>query len=95
MISLPNLLKFYSKKNKVEEYNFSEYLENAGFSKKDAEDLLAAAEEAAARENALLETEPEVQEEAPQVVVETLKRSAMDIEKIISEAEEAAFNGEE
>ena len=39
--------------------------------------------------------EPEVQEEAPQVVVETLKRSAMDIEKIISEAEEAAFNGEE
>ena len=37
----------------------------------------------------------EVQEEAPQVVVETVKHSDVDIEKIISEAEEAAFNGEE
>ncbi len=29
MILLPNLLKFYSKKNKVEEYNFNEYLQDA------------------------------------------------------------------
>ena len=37
---------------------------------------------------------PEVQEEVPQVVGETLEQ-AVDTEKIISEAEEAAFNGEE
>ena len=38
--------------------------------------------------------DPEVQEEVPQVVGETLEQ-AVDTEKIISEAEEAAFNGEE
>ena len=37
----------------------------------------------------------EVQEEAPQVVVEISKRPEVDIEQIISAAEEAAFNGEE
>ena len=38
---------------------------------------------------------PEVEEEVSQVVVETVKHSDMDIEKIISEAEEIAFKGEE
>ena len=37
----------------------------------------------------------EVEEEVSQVVVETVKHSDMDIEKIISEAEEIAFKGEE
>ena len=37
----------------------------------------------------------EVPQEAPQVVVETSKRAEVDIEQIISAAEEAAFNGEE
>ena len=38
---------------------------------------------------------PKVEEEVSQVVVETVKHSDMDIEKIISEAEEIAFKGEE
>jgi hypothetical protein len=38
---------------------------------------------------------PEVPQEASQVVDETSKRPEVDIEKIISAAEEAAFNGEE
>ena len=33
MISLPNLLKFYSKKNKVEQYDFNEYMEEAKIAK--------------------------------------------------------------
>ena len=39
-------------------------------------------------------TVPEV-EESPAVIIETLNRSDEDMEKIISAAEEAAFNGEE
>lgn len=33
MISLPNLLKFYSKKNAVEQYDFNEYMEEARIAK--------------------------------------------------------------
>ncbi len=39
--------------------------------------------------------QPVVQKEPPKVEVETFKRSCEDVEKIISAAEEAAFNGEE
>lgn len=35
MISLPNLLKFYGKKTNVEQYNFSEYLDEARFAGSD------------------------------------------------------------
>lgn len=35
MISLPNLLKFYGRKTEVEQYNFNEYLDKAGFADSD------------------------------------------------------------
>ena len=35
MISLPKLLKFYGRKTEVEQYNFNEYLDKAGFADSD------------------------------------------------------------
>ncbi len=97
MISLPNLLKFYSKKNKVEEYNFSEYLENAGITKEEAEDLLAAAEKAAALE-LVLEAEPEMEETEEENTEslaqiygeEIIKEAREEAERILRRAEEEA-----
>lgn len=37
MISLPNLLKFYGRKTEVEQYNFNEYLDKAGFADSDTD----------------------------------------------------------
>lgn len=96
MISLPNLLKFYSnKKNKVEEYSFMEYLENAGLIQKGepAEPEETEAPEQA-EEAAEAEAEPEP-EETPESLAqiyggEVIREAQEKAEQILREAQEEA-----
>lgn len=90
MILLPNLLKFYSKKNKVEEYSFSEYLENAGLlPKEEPAEVPEEAEQPAEAE----EMPADAEEDAP--VEEESQESAESLaqiysEEVIREAQEEA-----
>lgn len=98
MISLPNLLKFYSKKNKVEEYSFSEYLENAGLLPKEEKPAEQEVEPPAdiAQEPLEAETEAEAAEEESQENLaeiyseEIIRQAQEEAERILQQAREEA-----
>ena len=90
MISLPNLLKFHSKKySKVENYNFNQYMENVKFIRVDSDVASALKGEQVASENVDLEAlfkEASANEQL-KVKFETLKSSK--IPAMLTHSEEA------
>lgn len=87
MISLPNLLKFYSKKEKVEEYNFNEYLEEAEITRSETKEPHTGIQEGDFLPEFL--SEDEIQQEA-----ELLEEAAGNAEGTEEAKEEAASEEE-
>ena len=98
MISLPNLLKFYSKKNKVEKYSFNEYFEEAKSANAKEEEMQEAAEdvqEALSESEKQEEPEKQDEEQKPESLSqlhgdEIIRQAREEAERILAQAREEA-----